>query len=95
MISKGFTYTKNCLDMKMNEVIQSALYDYMQILNYDKYSNNEILIIRTHSKDFIFRNLNKIDFCFYMNFVEVRTKYGDHFINYDAIESFSIKNGDD
>lgn len=80
----------NLTEMREYDVIQVPLYDLMCKYNDDSYYNKENLIIRVSSHEYRIKDLNKTHFKFHMNYIEIKTINGHHFINYDAIESFSI-----
>lgn len=90
MIQKSMTFMNNLVRMRENDVIQIPLYDLMRKYNNDSSYNNECLIIRISSHEYKIKDLNKTHFKFHMNYIEIKTINGHHFINYDAIESFSI-----
>ena len=89
MIQKSKTFMDNLSEMREHDVIQVALYDLMHKYNDDSYYD-EWLIIRVPSHEYRIKDLNKVHFKFHMNYIEIKTVNGHHFINYDAIESFSI-----
>lgn len=90
MIQKSKTFMDNLSEMREHDVIQVPLYDLMCKYNDDSYYNKENLIIRVSSHEYRIKDLNKVHFKFHMNYIEIKTVNGHHFINYDAIESFSI-----
>lgn len=90
MIQKSKTFMDNLTEMREHDVIQVPLYDLMCKYNVDSYYNDECLIVRVSSHEYKIKDLNKAHFKFHMNYVEIKTINGHHFINYDAIESFSI-----
>ena len=90
MIQKSKTFMDNLNEMREYDVIQVPLYDLMCKYNDDSYYNKENLIIRVSSHEYRIKDLNKTHFKFHMNYIEIKTINGHHFINYDAIESFSI-----
>lgn len=89
MIQKSKTFMDNLSEMREHDVIQVPLYDLMHKYNDDSY-HDECLIIRVSSHEYRIKDLNKTHFKFHMNYIEIKTVNGHHFINYDAIESFSI-----
>lgn len=90
MIQKSKTFMDNLSEMREHDVIQVPLYDLMCKYNDDSCYNDEWLIIRVPSHEYKIKDLNKWHFKFHMNYIEIKTVNGHHFINYDAIESFSI-----
>ena len=87
MIQKSMTFMNNLVQMREHDVIQIPLYDLM--CKYNDVSNKN-LIIRVSSHEYRIKGLNETHFKFHMNYIEIKTVNGHHFINYDAIESFSI-----